>query len=124
MINQEKLQAVIKEHPGVPVEAYDSNWNKTFKVRSCAPYYDEAQNKIRLYELLEFDDDQDKEKWEQQLAARIRERRDHLLSLTDWRFRVDLNPSQAWVDYCQDLRDITDQETFPYSVIWPVKPST
>lgn len=48
--------------------------------------------------------------------------RNRRLSATDWRFRSDLTPSQAWVDYCQALRDITAQETFPQSVVWPTEP--
>jgi hypothetical protein len=56
------------------------------------------------------------------LAKEIRVERDKLLAATDWRFRSDLTPSQAWVDYCQALRDITAQETFPQSVVWPTEP--
>jgi len=53
---------------------------------------------------------------------RIRNQRNSLLAETDWRFRSDLNPSQAWIDYCQALRDITGQEGFPWAVQWPTKP--
>ncbi len=52
----------------------------------------------------------------------IRNERNRLLAETDWRFRSDMNPSQAWIDYCQALRDITAQQGFPWSVQWPVKP--
>jgi hypothetical protein len=54
--------------------------------------------------------------------SRVRNKRNALLSETDWRFRSDMNPSQEWIDYCQALRDITAQEGFPYSVTWPTKP--
>lgn len=54
--------------------------------------------------------------------ANVRGERNRRLSATDWRFRSDLTPSQAWVDYCQALRDITAQETFPQSVVWPTEP--
>ena len=56
------------------------------------------------------------------LAAEVRAERNRRLSATDWRFRSDLTPSQAWVDYCQALRDITAQETFPQSIVWPTEP--
>jgi len=56
------------------------------------------------------------------LAAEARADRDNLLAATDWRFRSDLTPSQAWVDYCQALRDITAQEGFPQSIVWPTEP--
>lgn len=52
----------------------------------------------------------------------IRNERNRLLAETDWRFRSDMNPSQAWIDYCQALRDITVQAGFPWSVTWPSKP--
>ena len=37
---------------------------------------------------------------------RLRFIRNELLAQTDWRFRSDLTPSQAWIDYCQALRDL------------------
>jgi hypothetical protein len=55
-------------------------------------------------------------------ASNVREERDRLLASTDWRFRSDMSPSQAWVDYCQSLRDIPQQSGFPWNVTWPVKP--
>ena len=61
-------------------------------------------------------------KTSEELAAEIRDSRNRLLSDTDWRFRSDLTPSQAWIDYCQELRDITEQSGFPHTVLWPTKP--
>lgn len=58
----------------------------------------------------------------EELAAEVRAERGRRLSATDWRFRSDLTPSQAWVDYCQALRDITAQEGFPQSIVWPTEP--
>lgn len=52
----------------------------------------------------------------------VRKERDNLLLATDWRFRSDMTTSQAWIDYCKELRDVTNQTGFPYSVIWPIKP--
>ena len=57
-----------------------------------------------------------------QKAAEIRNQRDMLLTETDWRFRSDMNPSQEWINYCQALRDIPQQEGFPWEVIFPTKP--
>lgn len=56
-------------------------------------------------------------------AESIRHQRDILLAKTDWRFRSDMTPSQAWIDYCQALRDIPQQDGFPEGVIWPVEPA-
>jgi hypothetical protein len=44
------------------------------------------------------------------------------LAETDWRFRVDMTPSQDWTNYCQQLRDITAQAGFPLDVQWPTQP--
>jgi len=52
----------------------------------------------------------------------VRNERNRRLSDTDWRFRSDMSPSQAWIDYCQALRDIPLQQGFPWEVIWAVEP--
>jgi hypothetical protein len=57
-----------------------------------------------------------------QQKAAIREERNKRLAETDWRFRSDMTPSQAWKDYCQSLRDVTTQEGFPWDIQWPEKP--
>lgn len=58
-------------------------------------------------------------------AATHRATRNYLLSETDWRFRSDLTPSQGWVSYCQQLRDITIHDNWPnlQANDWPTKPS-
>lgn len=53
----------------------------------------------------------------------IRAARNKMLSATDWRFRSDLTPSQAWIDYCQALRDVPAQEGFPWVINWPTQPA-
>jgi len=59
----------------------------------------------------------------------LRQQRNQLLAATDWRFRSDLTPSQAWIDYCQALRDITTQSPSLDSngnltgVTWPTLPT-
>lgn len=55
-------------------------------------------------------------------AKSVRASRDEKLSATDWRFRSDMTPLQAWKDYCQALRDVPAQEGFPWTIIWPVAP--
>ena len=55
-------------------------------------------------------------------ASSVREQRNQKLAETDWRFRSDLTPSQAWKDYCQALRDITAQAGFPWDIQWPTQP--
>jgi hypothetical protein len=55
-------------------------------------------------------------------AVVVRAERDAKLSETDWRFRSDMTPSQAWKDYCQALRDVPTQAGFPWSIEWPDAP--
>ena len=52
----------------------------------------------------------------------IRNRRNRLLSDTDWMALSDNTMTPEWASYRQALRDITSQEGFPYSVTWPTKP--
>ncbi len=58
----------------------------------------------------------------------LREERNRKLQETDWRFRSDLSPSQAWKDYCKALRDIPSTATPKTengrltNVTWPTKP--
>lgn len=57
-------------------------------------------------------------------ATNFRNQRDILLEETDWMVLSDSStPSQAWLDYRQALRDISDQSGFPTSVTWPTKPA-
>jgi hypothetical protein len=55
-------------------------------------------------------------------AKSVRTTRDTKLSETDWRFRSDMTPSQAWKDYCQALRDVPSQTGFPWTITWPDAP--
>lgn len=57
-------------------------------------------------------------------SFRLRGKRDELLRASDWTQLPDvpLATKQAWATYRQALRDITAQESYPFSVIWPTKP--
>ena len=54
-----------------------------------------------------------------------REKRDNLLSHTDWTQGADVPTSikSKWTDYRQKLRDVPAQSGFPDSVTWPTEPS-
>lgn len=67
----------------------------------------------------------------EELARRVRAERDHKLSTTDWTQVADVKAVigeekvKEYVVYRQDLRDITDEEGFPWdgeNVPWPVEP--
>jgi len=55
---------------------------------------------------------------------KIKYQRNMLLANTDWTQAPDINEStkQKWVTYRQQLRDITDQEGYPFNVLFPTKP--
>jgi len=95
-----------------------------------------------IYENLFWLDDETEKPTEAQIQAKIAEltaaepmrllrvERDRLISKTDWRFRSDLTPSQAWIDYCQALRDLPatatpalDENGNLTGVTWPAPPS-
>jgi hypothetical protein len=59
----------------------------------------------------------------EELAVDIREKRNQLLTASDWTQTVDAPVDQvAWQDYRQALRDIPQQAGFPTDTTWPTKP--
>ena len=62
------------------------------------------------------------EKSEDEIAQDVRDKRDHLLKITDVWAYSDRTMSEAMTAYRQALRDIPSQDGFPTSVIWPVQP--
>tara|TARA_B100000780_G_scaffold193223_1_gene136183 strand:+ start:232 stop:723 length:492 start_codon:yes stop_codon:yes gene_type:complete len=52
-------------------------------------------------------------------AATVRENRDKLIKQTDWTASTDLTMSEEMTAYRQALRDITNQEGFPNTIVWP-----
>lgn len=57
------------------------------------------------------------------LADAIRDRRDQLLTDSDWTQMPDASVDQAaWATYRQALRDIPQQAGFPTDITWPTKP--
>lgn len=59
-------------------------------------------------------------------AKSVRQSRDAKLAESDWRVikALESNTSQdfAWATYRQQLRDITNQTGFPWTIDWPVNP--
>lgn len=62
----------------------------------------------------------------EKLATEIRTKRDKLLTETDWTQVADTvlseEKQEEYKNYRQQLRDITEQEEFPYMVKFPLKP--
>lgn len=59
---------------------------------------------------------------EEQAATNVRSHRNSLLSKTDWMALSDITPTQENLDYRQALRDVPQQQGFPYNVEWPIIP--
>ena len=68
-------------------------------------------------------DDEAKTAKDAEQAKSVRTQRDEKLKDTDWRFRSDMTPSQAWKDYCQALRDLPTATGFPWDMVWPTEPT-
>lgn len=53
-------------------------------------------------------------------------KRNQLLYESDWtqlpNGPLTIQQQQQWADYRQQLRDITDQQGYPFNVVWPVQP--
>ena len=54
-------------------------------------------------------------------AAQAREKRNALLAATDKDCLVDREPTEATLAYRQALRDLPEQESWPYGIVWPEK---
>lgn len=72
-----------------------------------------------------YTEEPDPEPTEEQLALQVRRKRDSLLRETDYMvlsdYPIDAETLEKVKTYRQSLRDITTQEGFPKSVIWPAK---
>jgi hypothetical protein len=60
----------------------------------------------------------------QKQAIEVRKIRNDLVAATDWTQGKDIaqSVSETWQPYRQQLRDITEQAGFPWTVVWPVVP--
>ena len=54
----------------------------------------------------------------------LREKRNRLLAVTDWRASSDLTLSDDWKNYRNELRQIPQTQTDPYNITWPTEPSS
>lgn len=63
------------------------------------------------------------EKRREVLAMQIRQQRDRLLEECDWRSLPDApGDRNAWLEYRQKLRELTEQVDFPEKCDWPAIP--
>jgi hypothetical protein len=56
-------------------------------------------------------------------SASVRSARNQLLKDSDWTQIADVPVNKdAWAIYRQELRDITTQKGFPFTIVWPTQP--
>ena len=120
--------ALLRDHPNVsfPREITDDIFEqyRVHKVKqSTAPEADSKTHRhSQNFELIDSE-------WTQvwytvelplgQASDNVRAHRDRLLANTDWTALSDNTMSPEMFAYRQALRDVTAQEGFPYSVVWP-----
>lgn len=64
------------------------------------------------------------EKRKEVIAEQVRQQRDRLLAECDWRSLPDApGYRDAWLEYRQQLRDITQQAGFPENIDFPTPPA-
>ena len=105
-----------------------SSYESTVKpiVLEAAPYYDASVESIE--KTVTETETQIVHGWtkvsfsSESLGMRIRSKRAEYLKQTDHYALNDRTMPEEIKVYRQALRDITDQETFPQSVVWPVRP--
>lgn len=96
------------------IEQQDGKWYTKYVL---GPVFTDIEGKTAAEQEAEYHARKDAEQ-----ASAVRQTRNQRLAVTDWRFRSDMNPSQEWIDYCQALRDISEQEGFPWTIQWPEQP--
>jgi len=91
--------------------------------------YDEMDYGRELFELLsvKYADQVEacpESRYYEEAKSDVNDRRNRELAASDWIMAVDSQVANQneWIVYRQALRDITDQEGYPYEAIFPDKP--
>jgi hypothetical protein len=94
---------------------------KMEKINEINPIFQDGEwrQQFAIVEMSEFE----KNEKSQLKATEVRRKRNQMLADSDWT-QISDSPvdKQPWAAYRQLLRDITDQEGFPYNINWPVTP--
>jgi hypothetical protein len=110
-----QLTAEIVAHYGVSTcETRSVSFDPLVQTQEDAGYVKEGSQWFLLKAATNLPDDLAKDN--------IRNHRDQLLQATDWQALSDNTMGEAMTTYRQALRDVPDQDGFPFSVVWPTKP--
>ena len=115
----------------IPVKpAQHHEWTGSEWVEVLPPEFDPLTHKIE--KITERDGDTFSHRYDilelplETAEKNMRAKRNGLIAQSDWVVPFYLEKGQLvpqeWQDYRQALRDIPQQEGFPYAVIWPTKP--
>lgn len=99
-----------------PPEFVGGEWRETWSEQDM---FSDTADRTKAEQEAEYQD-----KLDSQAARENREKRDTLLSRTDWWATSDRTMTQAQTDYRQALRDITAHANWPNlsELDWPTKP--
>jgi hypothetical protein len=100
----------------------DTTYFQTFK--EITPVFSEGEWRA-AFEVVDMTEEEVSARRES-LAHDVRIKRALLIAESDWTQGKDIpsEVSEPWAVYRQQLRDITEQENFPWEVIWPEPPAT
>lgn len=110
----------LEENSCLKVNVFKPYDRATEKLVSCEPYIEDNW----VYTVsIEPKTEEDISADTSAQASAIRSQRDQLLKDTDWTQIKDVPVDQeSYATYRQELRDITLQDGFPHTVVWPDKP--
>lgn len=103
------------------IKQIDENKFQATEYEIKVPYSDDLENRVQ----------EDKETWIKlvkdkvydETAEQVRAKRKILIEATDNYCLTDRpQPSEEMIEYRQHLRDIPEQEGFPYDIDWGIKP--
>jgi hypothetical protein len=113
LASYEVFEVVVGAAPSIDETTYRA-------VRADTPTY--AGDKWHLEWSVVEKTPEEKQNYYNASSARVRAKRNQLLSDSDWMALSDNTITTEWASYRQALRDITSQGGFPYTIEWPTKP--
>jgi len=107
---------------GKPVKQRVRNPDGTFVADNPDTPENEAWQWVQVWNVTDATTEEIEQRTEQQ-ANDVRQERNNKLSDCDWTQLADaVVDKQAWAEYRQALRDIPQQEGFPFNVVFPEQP--
>lgn len=104
----------------LPVNLFKDHDRMTQKLSQVAPY---VENNEVFTVQVEFLTEDEIASATSSKASQMRSNRNRLLAECDWTQISDATVDKAiWATYRQELRDISSQEGFPWTISWPTQP--